>query len=939
MEALTTSSPPGKSTSLWWPGLAAVGLVLQAVLSLAVQPGPRLSAYNSVVYFFVLLFAAGAAARNAFQSRQSIRLFWSFLAAGFGLWALNPLSWVYCVLVLGQEYPSGAIFPVPLFLHIVLLIAAIAVRPHLKTVSERPHRTTANFLLLLFFWVFLYAYFVLPFRHAPLFLREIRFEAFYFPENLFLIAALGVLALRAGAPWKSVYRHLLGASIVYALGSLAENLVLAQRGYAPGFLDLPCTAAGMWFVGAALRGRTLAPELAQSVQLEVREEKYAAIPAMLVVVCIPLIGMWELFRAEEPYGTREGRLLIVLTSLVLLAAAASIRHYLVNRDLTSDVGFAQYLLRLAMQSGNAVVWDWDLKRGRETWSGDLATMHGIPSDTFSGTAGDFHRSIHPEDRELVAEAIDAAKLRRKPFAAEFRIVRKDGAVRTVSASGKFYYDSGGSPLRMLGIAVDITNRKVAEEALKKSEEKFSKAFRESPLGLTLTSTRDHRYIEVNETFERMTGWSRDEVIGRTPFDLGVWEDPEQRKEFVRRLLAEGSVRDLEVSFRTKHGVVRTALSSGELIEINGEPCALSVITDITERKRADQVLRESEERFRLVSNAAPVMIWMSGTDKLCTYFNQPWLEFTGRTLDQEMGDGWAEGVHPEDLRFCLHTYSTAFDRRKSFEMEYRLRRIDGEYRWIHDLGVPRFNADGSFAGYIGSCSDVTERRQAVEALSTVSRRLIEAHEEERTWVARELHDEINQRVALLAVSLDRMKQDLRSSPAEIRRRIGEAHLEVRHLGDDIQALSHRLHSSKLEYLGLATAASGFCKEFSERQKVKVEFQCDGVPRHLPEEVSLCLFRVLQEALQNAAKHSRAERFQVSFRAAPNEIQLTVGDLGTGFDLEAALKGRGLGLTSMRERLKLVDGKLSIETQAQRGTLIRATVPLRSVAEFKRAAGA
>jgi PAS domain S-box-containing protein len=937
MEALTTSSPLGKSTSLWWPRLAAVALTLQAVLSLAVPQGPRLSAYNSVVYFFVLLFAAGAAARNAFQSSQSIRLFWSFLAAGFGLWVVNPLSWVYCVLVLGQQYPDSVTFAVPLFLHIVLLIAAIAVRPHLKTVSERPHRATVNFLLLLFFWVFLYAYLVLPLRHAPPFLFESRFEAFYFPENLFLIAALGVLALRTRASWKSIYRHLLGASILYALGSLAANLVFARQGYAPGFFDLPYTAAGMWFVWAALRGRALAPELAQSVQLEVRDEKYASIPAMLVVVCIPLIGMWELFRAEGPYGAREGRLLIVLVTLVLLAAAASIQHYLVNRDLASDVGLAQYLLRLAMQSGNAVVWDLDVKTGRDTWFGDLPTVFGIASDTYVGKVEDFYRYVHPEDRKKVAQRVNDAKLGNKPYAAEFRIVRQDGGVRSVSASGKFYYASNGSPIRMLGMAVDVTSRKADEEALRKSEEKFSKAFRESPLGLTLTSTKDHRYIEVNETFEHVTGWSRDEVIGRTPFDLGVWEDPEKRREFVRRLLEEGSVRDLEVSFRTKQGEVRTALSSGELIEINGEPCALSVITDITERKRTEEALRESEERFRLVSNAAPVMIWMSGTDKLCNYFNQPWLEFTGRTLDQEMGNGWAEGVHTEDLPFCLHTYTTAFDRRESFEMEYRLRRSDGEYRWILDLGVPRFNADGSFAGYIGSCSDVTERRQAVEALSTVSRRLIEAHEEERTWVARELHDEINQRVALLAVSLDRMKQDLVSSPAELRRRIGEAHLQVRHLGDDIQTLSHRLHSSKLEYLGLATAASGFCKEFSERQNVKVEFECDGIPRHLPEEVSLCLFRVLQEALQNAAKHSRAEGFRVSFRAASNEIQLTVSDSGTGFDLEAALKGHGLGLTSMRERLKLVDGKLSIETQAQRGTLIRATVPLRSAAEFKRAA--
>ncbi len=338
-------------------------------------------------------------------------------------------------------------------------------------------------------------------------------------------------------------------------------------------------------------------------------------------------------------------------------------------------------------------------------------------------------------------------------------------------------------------------------------------------------------------------------------------------------------------------------------------------------------MRESEERFRLVANTAPVMIWMSGPDKLCNHFNQPWLDFTGRPLEKELGNGWAEGVHPEDLKRCLKTYTESFDRRGPFRMEYRLRRHDGEFRWVFDQGVPRFNAGGIFAGYIGSCVDVTEHKLAEEALSNMSRKLIEAQEQERTYVARELHDDVGQRIALLGLDLASMKQELPASAVELSSRIGKAHDLVSELGRDIQALSHRFHSSRLEVLGLEAAAASFCKELSDHHKVEVDFRSEGIPENLPHEISLCLFRVLQEALQNSAKHSGARQFEVALRREPNQIRLMVRDQGIGFDTEDTIKSRGLGLTSRRERLKLVDGELSIESRLQIGTTIRARVPL------------
>ncbi|MCI0349879.1 MAG: PAS domain S-box protein, partial [Acidobacteriales bacterium] len=339
-----------------------------------------------------------------------------------------------------------------------------------------------------------------------------------------------------------------------------------------------------------------------------------------------------------------------------------------------------------------------------------------------------------------------------------------------------------------------------------------------------------------------------------------------------------------------------------------------------------KIAQESEVRFRLVANSAPVMIWMSGLDKLCYYFNQRWLDFTGRPLEAEVGNGWLEGVYPEDTKLCLETYTQSFDRREPFSMQYRVRRSDGEYRWVLDVGVPRFNSDGSFAGYIGSAIDVTERKHAEEALSSVSRRLIQAQEKERMRIARELHDDINQRIAMLAVEVGRLRHTPPDSRRELEQSLNAVQGRLAEISTELQAISHRLHSSKLDYLGLAAACKSFCTEFAERQSVTIDFAAEGIPEAVPQEVSICLFRVLQESLTNAFKHSRAERIEVRLHGVVGEIQLSIRDYGVGFDVNGAMNGRGLGLISMRERVSLVNGAMLIASKPMGGTKISVRVP-------------
>jgi len=342
-------------------------------------------------------------------------------------------------------------------------------------------------------------------------------------------------------------------------------------------------------------------------------------------------------------------------------------------------------------------------------------------------------------------------------------------------------------------------------------------------------------------------------------------------------------------------------------------------------ERSQRALRDRQESFGAVANNAPVMIWMSGVDKVRTYFNRPWFEFTGRTPESELGNNWTKGVHPDDKIWAKRRFTEAFDRREPYHMEYRLKRHDGEYRWIHCSGVPRFEADGSFAGYIGSAIDVTESKQAEENLSNMNQRLLAAHEDERSRVARELQDNINQRLILLSLSLDRLQHKLPDSVIEVWRKIREAKEQLADIAQDTYALSQSLHPAQLEYLGLPKAAASLCKEVSEQHNVKIGFQADGVPENLRTDVSLCLFRILQEALHNAIKFSGSQRFEVCLASDSNEIYLRIRDHGIGFDPDA-VKGNGVGLISMKERLKSVGGDLSIESQPQLGTTIHARVP-------------
>jgi PAS domain S-box-containing protein len=350
---------------------------------------------------------------------------------------------------------------------------------------------------------------------------------------------------------------------------------------------------------------------------------------------------------------------------------------------------------------------------------------------------------------------------------------------------------------------------------------------------------------------------------------------------------------------------------------------------------AERARRTREERFRRMIDRAPVMLWTARPDTTLDYLNQNCVEFTGLPIEKLLDEGWLDAVHPEDRDYCVGIYTPAFEARTPFLFEYRVRRADGAYRWLLGSGVPKYGPDGSYAGYVGCDIDITERRNAEDVLREsqgaleISHReiqqlagsLLTAHEDERRHLARELHDDLTQRLARLAIDAGRME-----SAADVGEGVRQLREDLVRLSGDVHALSYRLHPSVLDDLGLVEALKTECDRVARHGELRVDLEASAVPVALPAEASLCLFRVAQEALSNAARHAHASAVTVLVSSRSTGLQLVVSDNGSGFNPERSRDHASLGLASMRERVRLLQGELDIESTPGRGTTVVAWVP-------------
>ena len=566
----------------------------------------------------------------------------------------------------------------------------------------------------------------------------------------------------------------------------------------------------------------------------------------------------------------------------------------------------------------------------QSWNKSAEKMFGY---TAKEAVGKHVTLIIPKDR-WDEEADILSRLRRGERVDHFQTVRrrKDGSALDLSLTISPVKDAAGRVIGASKVARDITHLKLIERALRDSEERFRAIVETTPECVKVIA-RDGTLLHMNTAGLGMVGANQTEmVVGKSIYDIIAPEDREKFRAFNERV-CDGDKGSLEFDIIALNGARHhMETHAAPLHNPDGHIVQLAITHDVTERKRAELALRESEQRYRAVTDASPIMVWMAGLDKLCYYFNKGWLDFVGRTLQQEAGNGWAENVHPDDFDRCLQIYVDSFDARRPFEMEYRLRHHSGQYRWITDHGTPRYAADGTFEGYVGGCVDIHDQKEAAEKAraADVSLQLMKIQDEERRHIARELHDSAGQTLTVLGMSLAQLAQKSGRRAPEIAKNIEAIQETVQQLHREIRTTSYLLHPPLLDENGLYSAINWYVDGLRERSNLAIQLDIPENFGRLPRDMELVIFRLVQECLTNVHRHADSKSASIQMARQANQITLEIRDNGKGISPERLAEiqsGRtGLGIRGMRERLRQFDGTMNIESGGS-GTRIFVSIPI------------
>jgi PAS domain S-box-containing protein len=563
-------------------------------------------------------------------------------------------------------------------------------------------------------------------------------------------------------------------------------------------------------------------------------------------------------------------------------------------------------------------------------------------------------AIHPQDITDLRERWQAALTQATSFEAEARMRRADGSYRWFLIQAVPLRRAGGGIIRWYGTSTDIEGLKRAEEEAQKQTSRLDELFEQAPEAVAFLST-DDRIVRVNKEFTHMFGYEPDELLERPINDLIVPDALlESSREYTRQL-KHGRRVEVETVRRRKDGShVHVSLLAVPVTTAAGEQVAnYAIYRDITERKRAEERLRESEARFQAMADTAPVMIWMTGTDGLCNYFNKPWLEFTGRTMEQEVGTGWLQGVHPDDVQGCFDGFLPAFHARKPFRMEYRLRRADGEYRWLIESGIPRYTGGGEFAGYIGSNIDITDRKRAEEERERLRQVQADLAHINRVTTMGELTaslaHEIKQPISAAVIDAGTcLKWLVRDRPD-----IEEAREAASRIIQDVTRASEiinriRVLFKKGEPQRELVDVNEIIREMiallrgeAERYSISIRTElAANLPNIRADRVQLqqVFMNLMLNAIDAMNEVNAAGELTIKSQRNPDDqVLISVSDTGVGLPPERADKifnaffttkpqGTGMGLSISRSIIESHGGRLSATTNSERGATFQFTLP-------------
>ncbi len=446
------------------------------------------------------------------------------------------------------------------------------------------------------------------------------------------------------------------------------------------------------------------------------------------------------------------------------------------------------------------------------------------------------------------------------------------------------------------------NLRRAEQALRHSEHMFFTAFRSSPDAVGISSIPGGQFLEVNDSFARLTGYAREETLGRTPLELNLWKDPEQRAKIMAKLQEQLEVREEEFQCVMKSGEIRICQFSGTLIDLDGQLGALIQFANQAAQQlfgiTTDQAKGKDSSQLDLISFRE------DGTEIPFSMRPGPRAIATRRTIQNEV-TGWR-------------------------------RRDSSEVFWTLGNAVPQFAPDGSVSAVINAFTNITERKQAEEALHQLSTRLLQLQDEERRRLGRELHDSLAQSVLAVNLNLAQAAQTSSSLSERGRNFLAEARRLLQEMSREIRTLSYLLHPPLLDELGLVSAIKEYAEGFSDRSGVELGLDLQTGFGRLSQEAETALFRIVQESLTNIQRHSGSPTATIRLRGDSACVTLDVADRGRGMDKNVIERGKGsgtrlgVGILGMRERMTQLGGTLEIASNSS-GTTVHVSIPLRAEA--------